>query len=106
MIPISLLASPQIRRLTCIAEIPVPPWVSQGYFLAAALIPLDGHMLGRLSRDNVPSELREVTIAMAMLIWAWVFWRQKVTSPTDPADHPFRVETLPASSMSLGQPDQ
>ena len=106
VVPISLLASTQLRRLTWIAEIPVPPWVSQGYFLAAALIPLDGHMLGRLSRDNVPSELREVTIAMAMLIWAWVFRRQKVTSSTGPADRPFRVETLPGSSMSLGRPDQ
>jgi hypothetical protein len=81
VIPISLLASMQIRRLTWIAEIPVPPWVSQGYFLAAALIPRDGDMLGRLSRDNIPSELREVTIAMAMLIWAWGFWRKQVITP-------------------------
>ena len=101
VIPISLLASTQVRRLAWIAEIPVPPWVSQGYFLAAALIPLDGNMLGRLSRDNVPSELREVTIAMAMLIWAWVFWRQKATSPTDLAAHTLRVGTLPGSSILL-----
>jgi hypothetical protein len=84
VIPISLLASTQIRRLTSIAEIPVPPWVSQGYFLAAALIPRDGDMLGRLSRDNIPSELREVTIAMAMMIWAWVYWRQQGIKRTDP----------------------
>ena len=83
VIPISLLASMQIRRLTWIAEIPVPPWVSQGYFLAAALIPRDGDMLGRLSRDNIPSELREVTIAMAMLIWAWGFWREQVVRPAE-----------------------
>ena len=83
VIPISLLASMQIRRLTWIAEIPVPPWVSQGYFLAAALIPRDGDMLGRLSRDNIPSELREVTIAMAMLIWAWGFWLEQVIRPAD-----------------------
>lgn len=90
MIPISLLASTQIRRLAWVAEIPVPPWVSQGYFLAAALIPRDGDMLGRLSRDNIPSELREVTIAMAMLIWAWVFWRQQVTTPADAGEHTLR----------------
>jgi hypothetical protein len=83
VIPLSLLASLQIRRLTWIAEIPVPPWVSQGYFLAAALIPPDGDMLGRLSRDNIPSELREVTIAMAMLIWAWGFWREQVIRPAE-----------------------
>jgi hypothetical protein len=90
VIPTSLMVSPQIRRLIRIAEIPVPPWVSQGYFLAAALIPRDGDMLGRLSRDNIPSELREVTIAMAMLIWAWVFWRQQVIRPADSEDRTLR----------------
>ena len=106
VIPISLLANRQIRRLVRIAEIPVPPWVSQGYFLAAASIPLDGDMLGRLSRDNIPSELREVTIALAMLIWAWVFWRQNVISPTVPADYALRVSALPDPSRSLDQNDQ
>ena len=67
VLPILVLTSPQIRRLAWMAEIPLPPWVSQGYFLAAALIPRDGDLLGRLSRDNIPSELREVTIAFAML---------------------------------------
>jgi hypothetical protein len=81
VMPLSLMTSTRIRRLSLIAEVPVPPWVSQGYFLAAALIPRDGDMLGRLSRDNIPSELREVTIALAMLIWAWVFWRRQVTRP-------------------------
>jgi hypothetical protein len=83
VIPISLLVSTPIRRLALISELPVPPWVSQAYFLAAAVLPRDGDMLGRLSRDNIPSELREVTIAMAMLIWAWVFWRQQVIRPAD-----------------------
>ena len=83
VIPIAVLGSLQIRRLTRIAEIPLPPWVSQGYFLAAVLIPLDGDMLGRLIRENIPSELREVTIAMAMLIWAWGFSRGQVTRPAE-----------------------
>jgi hypothetical protein len=83
VIPTCLLASKKIRQLIWNAEIPVPPWVSQGYFLAAALIPLDGAMLGRLSRENISSELREVTIAMAMLIWAWGSWRKQVNSPAD-----------------------
>ncbi|MET0514324.1 MAG: hypothetical protein ABW047_03220 [Nitrospiraceae bacterium] len=75
VLPILLLISPHIRRLVWIAEIPLPPWFSQGCFLVAALIPRDGDLLGRLSRDNIPSELREVTIAFAMLIWAWALWR-------------------------------
>ena len=87
VLPISLLASAQFRRLMWITEIPLPPWISQGYFLAAALIPRDGDMLGRLSRDNIPSELRELTIAAAMLIWAWSFWRRRPATPAGPEDH-------------------
>jgi hypothetical protein len=86
-IPISLLASARIRQLTWIMEVPLPPWLSQGYFLAAAIIPRDGAMLGRLSRDNIPSELREMTIAVAMLIWAWSLWRRRPATPADPGDH-------------------
>lgn len=89
-IPVALLASTPVRRLTWIAEIPLPPWISQGYFLAAALIPRDGDMLGRLTRDNIPSELREVTIAFAMLIWAWALWRQRSATPADPEDRTLR----------------
>lgn len=87
VLPLSLLANAPIRRLAWIAEIPLPPWVSQSYFLAAALIPRDGNLLGRLSRDNIPSELREVTIAVAMLIWAWALWRKQTATPADPGDH-------------------
>ena len=86
VLPLSLLASASIRRLAWLAEIPLPPWVGQGYFLAAALIPRDGDMLGRLSRANIPSELREVTIAFAMLIWAWALWRKPTATPADPGD--------------------
>ena len=90
IVPILLLGSTIVRRLSLITEIPLPPWISQGYFLAAAFIPRDGDMLGRLSRDNSPSELREVTIAFTMLIWAWAFWSQRLTIPADPEDHTLR----------------
>ena len=90
VIPISLSVSTQFRRLIWIAEIPLPPWISQSYLLAAAVIPRDGNMLGRLSRDNIPSELREITIALAMLIWAWAVWRQRSATPAGPADHTHR----------------
>ena len=51
------------------------------------MIPRDGVMLGRLSRDNIPSELREVTIAVAMLIWAWTLRKQHHATQADPRDH-------------------
>ncbi|HEX2055820.1 MAG TPA: hypothetical protein VHF07_04965 [Nitrospiraceae bacterium] len=104
-IPISLLASTQLRRLAWITELPLPPWASQGYFLAAALIPRDGDMLGRLSRDNIPSELREVTIAVAMLIWAWSIWTRHPATPADRVDRTSQcgeldeTRTLPASAL-------
>lgn len=87
VLPVLIFTSRQVRKLIWVAEIPVPPWVSQGYFLAAALIPRDGNLLGRLSRDNIPSELREVTIACAMLIWAWALWRRRSATPADSEDH-------------------
>lgn len=87
VLPILVLTSSQFRKLIWMAEIALPPWVSQGYFLVAALIPRDGNLLGRLSRDNIPSELREVTIAIAMLIWACALWRHQTTTPADSEDH-------------------
>jgi hypothetical protein len=94
VLPLSLLLSAPIRRLARVTEIPFPPWVSQSYFLAAALIPRDGDMLGRLSRDNIPSELREVTMGFAMLIWAWTLWRQQTATPADRGDHTRRDAEL------------
>ena len=87
VLPIALLASARFRRMAWRWDIPLPPWISQSYFLAAALIPRDGNMLGQLSRDNIPSELREVTIAFALLIWAWALWRGRIITPADLEDH-------------------
>ncbi|HET6673819.1 MAG TPA: hypothetical protein VFG71_00700 [Nitrospiraceae bacterium] len=87
LMPLALLTSTQACRLAWRWDIPLPPWISMGYFLAAALIPRDGNMLGMLTRNNIPSELREVTIAFAMLIWAWSLWRRQPIIPADPADH-------------------
>jgi hypothetical protein len=87
ILPIALLASARFRLMAWRWDIPLPPWISQSYFLAAVLIPRDGNMLGQLSRDNIPSELREVTIAFAMLIWAWAVWRGRIITPADLEDH-------------------
>jgi len=50
-------------------EVPLPPWISQAYFFVAALIPLDNVI--KLQRANIPSELREVIIAIGITIWLW-----------------------------------
>ena len=75
ILPVLLLASTFVRRVVRDHGLPVPPWVTQAYCFAAAVIPKDGDLLGRLSRDNIPSELREVTVAIAITIWAWGVWR-------------------------------
>ena len=87
MIPLLLLLSRAARRFVVALDIPIPPWTSQAFFLVAALIPPDGTLLGRLSRDNIPSELREVTVACAMMIWGWAWWRQRRTILSDSLDH-------------------
>jgi hypothetical protein len=75
VLPMLLLTSTSVRRVVRGHGLPVPPWVTQAYCFAAAVIPKDGDFLGRLSRDNIPSELREVTVAIAIAIWAWGVWR-------------------------------
>jgi hypothetical protein len=101
MLPLLLLFSSVARRLVVALDIPIPPWTSQAFFLVAALIPPDGTLLGRLSRDNIPSELREVTVACAMMIWGWAWWRQRRTISSDsrrhrvPNDERDEIRTLP-----------
>lgn len=87
MLPLLLLLSRWARRLMVALDIPVPPWMSQAFFLVAAVIPPDGTLLGRLTRDNIPSELREVTVACAMMIWGWAWWRQRRTILSDSPRH-------------------
>ena len=76
VLPLGLVFSERFRRLAWNLEWPIPPWAAQMYWLAAAIIPRDGLLLGRLTRDNIPSELREVTIALAVAVWAWTLWRR------------------------------
>lgn len=97
-----LVLSRSIRRFLLTLDIPIPPWTSQAFFFVAAIIPPDGILLGRLSRDNIPSELREVTVACAMMIWGWSWWRQRRSISSDfprhrnPSDERDEIRTLPA----------
>jgi hypothetical protein len=101
ILPLLLLLSSFARRWVIALDLPIPPWTSQAVFLVASLIPPDGILLGRLTRDNVPSELREVTVAFAMMIWGWAWWRHRRTILSDsrrhkvPNDEPDEIQTLP-----------
>ena len=101
VLPLLLVLSRSIRRFLLTLDIPIPPWTSQAFFFVAAIIPPDGILLGRLSRDNIPSELREVTVACAMMIWGWSWWRQRRSISSDfprhrnPSDERDEIRTLP-----------
>lgn len=79
ILPLVLLMSPRMRGWAWAGELPLPPWQVQAYCLTAAAIPRDDDMLGKLTRANIPSELREVTIAMAVALWMWTLWRHRRT---------------------------
>jgi hypothetical protein len=87
IIPLLLVLSESARRLAIVLDLPIPPWMSQAYFLVGTLIPQDGVLLGSLSRDNIPSELREVTVAIAMMVWGWAWWRRRTTKSSDFQHH-------------------
>jgi len=69
LLPILTHASNFFRRCMMALEFPLPPWISQAYFFVAALIPSD--QVIKLKRANIPSELREITIAIGIAIWLW-----------------------------------
>jgi hypothetical protein len=80
VLPLAIVAGPKIRTWMWAAQVPLPPWIAQAYCLAASVIPRDQDMLGILSRDNIPSELREVTIAAAVALWMWTLWCHRSTA--------------------------
>ena len=67
-----ILVSGAFRRLMWALDVPVPPWWSMAVLFAAAWIP---EIEGVYDRNNVGSELREVTIAVAVAVWMWTAWR-------------------------------
>ena len=66
VVPLLLFTCAPFRRLVYALDIPLPPWWSQAVLLSAALIP---EIEGRFRRDNVDSELREVAVSVAVLVW-------------------------------------
>ena len=75
VLPIMIRFSSYFRRIIWAVDFPIPPWLSQCYFFIAALIPQD-HVI-QLQPANIPSELREVTIAFGVAIWLWTRLRNQ-----------------------------
>lgn len=76
LLPLMICSSMYFRRLIWAIETPLPPWLSQAYFLIAALIPQDNIL--NLSKANIPSELREATIAFGVAIWLWCVMQEQL----------------------------
>lgn len=75
VLPLLIRFSKSIRRILWAVEFPTPPWFSQACFFVAALIPQD--QVIPLQVDNIPSELREITISFGVAIWLWATSRNK-----------------------------
>ena len=73
LLPCLIWFSNFFRRCMWAIEAPLPPWISQAYFFVAAIIPPDFPLdsVIKLQRQNIPSELREITIAIGIAIWLW-----------------------------------
>ncbi len=69
LLPLVIRYSMYFRRLIWAVGAPLPPWLSQACFLFAALIPQDS--LLDLQPENIPSEIREITISFGIAIWLW-----------------------------------
>lgn len=84
MFPLLLTFSRTFRKWVAVLRFPIPPRLTIACCFAAAVIPLDNLLLGHFSRDNIPSELREVTIAFAVAIWAWSLWQRQPVNSAEP----------------------
>lgn len=78
VLPVFLLTIPYFRLLIWTLDLPLPPWLTQTYLFIAAIIPPDYVLMDQMTRANIPSELREFTIASAFAIWSWSSWKNRV----------------------------
>ena len=75
MVPAFIYASGWFRRWVWSWEIPVPPVVCLSLVFLSSCIP---EVAETYSRGNVDSELREVTIAVAVALWMFTAWQRDV----------------------------
>ncbi len=71
VLPVLLLGVPWFRRWMWAWEIPVPPFVCMALLFLSAFVPEAAEMY---TRNNVGSEIREVTIAVAVALWMATTW--------------------------------
>lgn len=75
VVPVLIFASSWFRKWMWSWEIPVPPPVCLGMLFLSTFIPESAETY---ARDNVGSELREVTIAVAVALWMLTTWQRDV----------------------------
>lgn len=80
IVPLLLFTWPFFRRWMWAWQVPIPPLVCQCLLFLSAFIP---EAAETYSRNNVGSEIREVTIAVAVVIWMWTAHR---AGPNDAED--------------------
>ena len=68
VVPLLIFTMPWFRRWMWSWQIPIPPPVCQCLLFVSAFIP---EVVGIYERNNVGSELREVTISVAVALWMW-----------------------------------
>jgi len=69
IIPLLIYICPPIEKFAWASEAPLPSKIVQLGFIIAAIIPLDNTMIGDFSRNNIPSELREITCAVCFFLF-------------------------------------
>ncbi len=72
IVPLLVYTVPLFRRWMWAWQIPIPPFVCQCLLFVSAFIPEAADLY---HRNNVGSEIREVTIAVAVVLWMWTAHR-------------------------------
>lgn len=75
VVPLLLRLSGAFRRAVYALDVPIPPLWSQVVLFSAFWIP---EIDGPFRRNNVGSEMREVTIAVGVVVWMWTVWCGRV----------------------------
>lgn len=72
IVPVLIFTVPWFRRWMWSWQVPIPPFVSACLLFVSAFIP---EAAEAYLRNNVGSEIREVTIAVGVVLWMWTAYR-------------------------------
>ncbi len=84
IVPLLVFTVPWFRRWMWSWQIPIPPFVSQCLLFLSVFVP-DAEE--QYYRNNVGSEIREVTIAVAVVVWMWAAYRSGPQSQAAQGEH-------------------